>query len=168
VKTLYVLRHAKSSWQDEGLPDHERPLAGRGRKAAKRLAGYMRSEAVAPALVLCSSAARTRETLERVRPGLYGDPVVEVEDELYGAGERTLLARLRRVPDSIPSVMLIGHNPGLEDLVVSLAGDGDRLRDVRAKFPTGALATLEWDGRWDVLAPGAARLTAFVTPRELG
>jgi phosphohistidine phosphatase len=168
VKTLYVLRHAKSSWKDETLPDHDRPLAGRGRKAARRLAEHLRDDAIAPALVLCSTSARTRETLERVRPGLYGDPVVEFEEEIYGAGEWTLVERLRRVPEQVPSVMVIGHNPGLEQLVLSLARGGERLPDVRAKYPTGALATLEFDSGWRDLAPGVAELTAYVTPRELG
>jgi phosphohistidine phosphatase len=168
VKVLYVLRHAKSSRKDERLADHERPLAGRGRKAAARMAEHVHAEGISPELVLCSSAVRTRQTLERVLPALGGHPAVRVEDELYGAGERALLERVRRLPGSVGSAMLIGHNPGLEDLVLSVAGSGDRLADVRAKYPTGALATLEWEGGWADLAPGAAVLTGFVTPRELG
>jgi phosphohistidine phosphatase len=167
VKTLYLLRHAKSSWKDEALPDHERPLAGRGRKAAKRVAEHMAAEGIAPALVLCSSARRTRETLDRVLPGLGGDPKVEIEDALYGAGAGKLLERVRGVPPEVPSVMLIGHNPGLEELAVSLAGEGERLADLRAKYPTGALATLVFPESWEDLRPGAAELAGFVKPREL-
>jgi phosphohistidine phosphatase len=167
MKTLYLLRHAKSSWNDETLADHERPLAGRGRKAAKRIAEYMRAEGIVPALGLCSSARRARETLERLLPGPNGDMEVEIEDDLYAAGAEELLARLRRVPADVPSVLLIGHNPGLEQLAASLARAGERLPDLEAKYPTGALAVLAFEGSWDGLRPGVAELTAFVQPRDL-
>jgi phosphohistidine phosphatase len=167
MKTLHLLRHAKSSWKDETLADRDRPLAGRGRKAAKRMAEHMRAEGIVPALVLCSSARRTRETLERMLPVLGDDPGVEIEEALYGTPARELLARLQRVPETVPSVMLIGHNPGLEQLAVSLARTGDRLSDMRAKYPTGALATLIFRGRWKDLGPGTAELVAFMKPRDL-
>ncbi len=167
MKTLYLLRHARSSWKDETLADHERPLAGRGRKAAKRMAEYMRAEGILPALVLCSSARRARETLERLLPGPNGDMEVEIEDDLYAAGAEELLARLRRVPADVPSVLLIAHNPGLEQLAASLARAGERLPDLEAKYPTGALAVLAFEGSWDGLRPGVAELTVFVKPRDL-
>jgi phosphohistidine phosphatase len=167
TKMLYLLRHAKSSWKDETLADRERPLAGRGRKAAERMAELMRAEAIAPALVLCSPALRTRETLERVMPGLGDEAEVEVEEALYGAGAEDLLARLHRVPPDVPSVMLVGHNPGLEQLALSLARSGERLDDLREKYPTGALATLAFQGSWEDLRPDAAELAALVKPREL-
>ena len=130
MSRLYLLRHAKSSWDDPGLVDHDRPLAPRGRQAAEAIGAYLREHDIGPELVLCSSAARTRETLERV--GLTG----QIEDALYGAGASALLARLHEVPDEVASVMLIGHNPGMRQLAVDLAGLDD-------KFPTAALATLE-------------------------
>jgi phosphohistidine phosphatase len=163
LKRLFLLRHAKSSWEDEDLPDHDRPLAPRGRKAATRMAKHLRDEGISPSLVLCSSARRTRETLERVEPG--GD--VRVERELYGASASELLERLRRVPDETQSVMLIGHNPAVQELVLELAADGDRLADVERKFPTCALATLSLRGTWGELAAGAAELVAFVRPKDL-
>jgi phosphohistidine phosphatase len=168
-KQLFVLRHAKSSWDNPGLDDHERPLAPRGRRAAELLAGHLRENGISPALVLCSSARRTRETLEGVAPG--GE--VSIEDELYGATTSALVERLQRVPDDVGSVMLIGHNPALQMLVLRLAGstraaaaDG-YLAEVERKFPTGALATLEFDAPWSELAPGSARLTAYVVPKSL-
>ena len=167
MKTLYLLRHAKSSWKDETLADRDRQLSGRGRKASTRMAEHMGDAGVAPALVLCSPALRTRDTLERVLPGLGGNPRVEIEEELYGAGAAELVARLNRVEESVAAVMLIGHNPGLELLALSLAATGERLDELRAKFPTGALATLAVPGSWAELAPGGAELTAFVIPREL-
>jgi phosphohistidine phosphatase len=163
LKRLFLLRHAKSSWEDQDLPDHDRPLAPRGRKAAKRMAKHLRDEGISPSLVLCSSARRTRETLERVEPG--GD--VHVERELYGASASELLDRLRRVPDETQSVMLIGHNPAVQELALELAADGDRLADVERKFPTCALATLSLRGTWGELEASAAELVAFVRPKDL-
>jgi phosphohistidine phosphatase len=163
LKRLFLLRHAKSSWDDEGLADHDRPLASRGRKAAKRIAKHLRSEGITPSLVLCSSAQRTRETLERVGP----DGDVRIERDLYGASAPELLERLRRVPDATESVMLIGHNPGIQELALELAGNGGRLEDVERKFPTCALATLSLPTAWSELEPGAAELVGFVRPKDL-
>ena len=167
MKRLFLLRHAKSSWDDPELDDHERPLAPRGRRAAKLLAGYLSRERVAPALVLCSAARRTRETLERIAPALGEDVRVEIERELYAASERRLLERLRSVGEDVDSVMLIGHNPGVEQLALLLAGSGQKLDAVRRKYPTAALATLEFSGPWRELGPSGAELTDFVTPKQL-
>jgi phosphohistidine phosphatase len=160
TKRLLLLRHAKSSWDDPALADHDRPLAPRGRRAAERIGAHLRDEQVEIGLVLCSSATRARETLERVGPP--GE--VRIESSLYGASAEHLLERVRRVPDEADSVMLIGHNPAMEDLAAlltepdSLAGE---------KFPTGALATLSFTGSWRQLGPGSAGLESFVRPREL-
>ena len=167
MSRLLVLRHAKSSWDDPELGDHDRPLAPRGRRAAKAMAEHLRREQVAPELVLCSSALRTRETLDLVSPAL-GDAAVSVEEGLYAASADNLLARLRAVEDDVDSVMLVGHNPGLEQLALGLAGSGDELPEMQRKYPTGALATLDFAGRWRDLAPGSAELTAFVKPKQLG
>jgi phosphohistidine phosphatase len=163
VKRLFLLRHAKSSWDEEGLADRDRPLAPRGRRATKVMARHLRDEKISPSLVLCSPARRTRETLKEVDPG--GE--LEIEDELYGASETELLERLREVPDATESVMLIGHNPAIHDLALSLAGSGERRADMERKFPTGALATLTAPDHWRDLGPGSAELVAFVTPKEL-
>ena len=163
--TLYLLRHAKSSWADESLPDDERPLAPRGRRAAEKLARYFRDERIAPELVLCSPALRTRQTLELIRPGL-GVPVqVLVEDDLYGADAEHLLARLRAVPGEVGSVLLIGHNPGIQDLAVLLVRSGADRDQLRAHFPTAALATLAMPAAWGKLGHGGAELLAFRVPR---
>ncbi|MFL5850278.1 MAG: SixA phosphatase family protein, partial [Solirubrobacteraceae bacterium] len=92
---------------------------------------------------------------------------VHIERELYAASEQSLLERLRGLEDGVESVLVIGHNPGLERLVVSLAGSGPGLASVAHKYPTGALATLEFDGRWRELRAGSAELAAFVTPQRL-
>jgi phosphohistidine phosphatase len=163
---LLLLRHAKSDWGDASLSDHDRPLASRGRKAAERIGSYMNAEGFVPDLVLCSSARRTRETCERL--GL-GPVETSVEDDLYGAPGDALLARVRSVPEAVGDVLLIGHNPGTQDLAMALAGPdlGEGAVRLREKFPTGALAVFEVDGSWFEFVPGKARLAAFVVPREL-
>jgi phosphohistidine phosphatase len=167
MKSLFLLRHAKSSWKDPALADHDRPLAPRGRRAAKLLAEHLRRDQVAPELVLCSSARRTRETLERIAPALGEQATIQIERELYAASEHLLLERVRGVEDEFESVLLIGHNPGVEELALSLADSGEKLATLRRKYPTGALARLEFAGRWRELGPGGAELTDFVTPKQL-
>ena len=161
ARQLLLLRHAKSSWDDPSLADEHRPLAPRGRKAAKRLRAHMRRERIPLGLVLCSSAKRAQETLDLVAPP--GE--ILIEPELYGATAAGLLERLRRVPDEVGAVMLIGHEPAIRELAVGLVGRESELAD--RKFPTAGLATLTLTGPWSTLAPDRARLAAFVTPREL-
>lgn len=164
VRRLYLLRHAKSDWGDTSLPDFDRPLAPRGRKACKRLATYVESEGVAPELVLCSPALRARQTLERVARAL-GEPEVVFDDSLYMASGERLAARIADVAPTVASVMLVAHNPGISQLLRMLHGGG---LDAPADVPTGALATLAFPGAdWRALAPGACGLEALVLPREL-
>ena len=166
TKRLYVLRHAKSSWDDPGLDDHERPLAPRGRRACAGMAEHIRTAGIAPDLVLCSTARRTRETLEGVDPP--GKRLIEAE--LYSASTQDLVDRLHRLSDDVSSAMLIGHNPSMQMLVLRLARRGDNGPEraaVERKFPTGALATLTFECGWSELGPGSARLTAFLAPKEL-
>jgi phosphohistidine phosphatase len=167
MEQLFLLRHAKSSWEDPELADHDRPLAPRGHRAAKLIAEHLRRQTVAPALVLCSSALRTRETLELIAPALGEGVPVQIEDELYAASEQGLLERMRAVEDGIESLLLIGHNPGVERLALLLAGSGDEVGALARKYPTGALATFEFSGRWRELGAGKAELTGFVTPKQL-
>jgi phosphohistidine phosphatase len=166
TKRLFILRHAKSSWDDPGLEDRERPLAPRGQRAVAVLAEHLKANAIAPELVLCSSSRRTRETLDGIGAG--GRQVIE--RELYGASADELLARLQRVDDEVESVMVIGHNPTMQTLVLRLAAGSpaaDELAQAQAKFPTGALATLAFESAWSGLGPGRAQLTAFVRPKAL-
>ena len=163
---LWLLRHAKSSWDDTGLPDVARPLAPRGQDAADRMRDYLAAEGIEPELVLCSSATRARETLARVLPGLGTDLQVLIEPELYTFDADVLLGRLSRVPDEVASVMLVGHNPAIEELAVRIAARGDRLHDLSEKYPTAGLAEIEFPtGTWSTIEPGA--LTRFVVPRDL-
>jgi phosphohistidine phosphatase len=167
VKRVYLLRHAKSSWKDTNLHDRDRPLAARGRGAAKAIARYLREQGIEPELVLCSTALRTRETLDRIEPAL-GRPVIRVEGDLYAASADALLERLRGVPDTVESVMLIGHNPGLQDLALTLARPSDTVSELEAKYPTAALATLMvLVESWQELGRETADLVALVRPRDL-
>jgi phosphohistidine phosphatase len=167
VKRLYLLRHAKSNWGDPSLADEERPLAPRGRKAAARMARHLRQEGIRPDLVLCSTALRATETLKAIERALEDTPT-RAEKGLYGASAETLLARVRQVPDDVGSVMLIGHNPGLEDLATLLASGGPELPRLREKYPTCALATLDvGEEAWSLLQPGEAELVGLVTPNDL-
>lgn len=160
TKHLTIVRHAKSSWEDPDLDDHDRPLNPRGRRAAAAVGGHLRGESIEPALVLCSTATRTRQTLELLALG--GHPEICFEDELYGATATGLLARLHRVADPTPSVLLIGHNPGVHHLAELLCGEQV------PSFPTGAVARLRLiAATWAGLRPGQATLEGFVTPREL-
>jgi phosphohistidine phosphatase len=163
LKQLELLRHAKSSWADPDIADHDRPLNARGRTAAALVGRHMHEQTPAPDLVLCSSATRTRQTLQLLELGAGAQ--VRFEDELYGAGAAGLLAQLRAVPATVGTVLLIGHNPGIEDLTRMLDRDG--LTSVQ-KFPTAALAVLRFDiGAWKELHPGIGHLVTFFTPRDL-
>jgi phosphohistidine phosphatase len=170
-RLLYVVRHAKSSWKDDALEDLDRPLSPRGRRAVGLLAARFRRSGLSPALVLCSPARRTLETYQGIRTGFTDDVDMWTDEALYGADVGDLLDVIRSVPEAVPSLMVIGHNPGLQDLVLKLAGAGSdddgSITRVREKFPTGAVATLAHKGSWKHLARGNAKLVAYMVPREL-
>jgi phosphohistidine phosphatase len=132
------------------------------------MAKHARSAGVRPSLVLCSTALRARQTLDALLPALPKHVGMKVEDGLYGADAQELLQRLRQISEKHPSVLLVGHNPAVQDLTVLLAEKGEQIEQVAEKFPTGALATLEvGSARWSDLGPAAAQLVAFVVPRDL-
>lgn len=166
-RRLVVLRHAKSD-RPAGVPDHERPLAPRGRRDAPEAGRALAAADCVPGLALCSTAVRTRQTWELAAAEWDTPPPVRHDARLYGADAEDLLAVVREAPAEVTTLLLIGHNPGLEDLVLDLAGEGldDALDDVRTKFPTSAIAVLAWHGStWRSLAPGTALLTDMIVPR---
>jgi phosphohistidine phosphatase len=174
--TLTLLRHAKSSWDDPALDDYDRPLAKRGKKAAPEVGAALAAMGLRPDLVICSGAVRARATLDLVLAKL-GAPVPEVvfDDSVYLATPETLLARLNRIGPSETgetprSVMLVGHNPGLEELALLLAGSGaaDDTARMTEKFPTAAVAVIGFNAdNWALIAPGLGRLEHFLTPKQL-
>jgi len=167
VSVLHVLRHAKSSWDDPGRSDVDRPLAPRGRKAAKRLAGVLAAEGVRPQLVLCSHAVRATQTLDRVLPAL-GSPDVVLDESLFHASAAELLHRLGEVPDDVAEAVVVGHNPGLAELCLLLARPGPGRDRVAGNLPTGAFVTLAADGiSWADLDEECSDIVRLLLPREL-
>jgi phosphohistidine phosphatase len=178
-RTLVLFRHAKSAWPD--VADHDRPLARRGIRDAPVMGRWLREAGLLPGQVLCSTARRARETWQFAQAGLAATPPVTFDARIYEGAATDLLAVLRKVPPATGTLLLIGHNPAIEDLALLLtaapsaaagpgpggAAPGD-LERMRSKFPTAAIAVLEFPGTWPSLAPGRARLTAFVTPHDVG
>ncbi|HTG38463.1 histidine phosphatase family protein [Sphingomonas sp.] len=170
MPSLTLLRHAKSSWDDPVTRDFDRPLNPRGRRAASVVGSWMRREGLVFDHVAASPAVRVIETLDGVREG-YGRSFEPAWDRrIYLASAATLLDLVHELPAGTQHALMVGHNPGLEDLVLMLVPDraGDALRDaVEVKYPTAAVATLRWGGDWGDAATGAARLERFVRPRDL-
>ncbi|WP_329407628.1 histidine phosphatase family protein [Streptomyces sp. NBC_00704] len=166
-RRLVVLRHAKSAWP-HGVPDHERPLAPRGLRDAPAAGRALDEAGCRPDLALCSTAVRVGRTWELVHARWDPPPPVRFDPRLYGADAAALLDIVHETPDEVGTLLLVGHNPGLAELVLHLAGEaaGDTLDQVRLKFPTSAVAVLTWHGpHWRALTPGAALLTSMTVPR---
>jgi len=169
MKTLYLLRHAKSDWGDSSLKDFDRPLNERGWKAAKAMGHEMRERDMVPELVFVSPAVRTRETLARVEEG-FGTKLETVEQRtIYLAETETLIELVRNAPGSTSRLMIVGHNPGMHELAVLLTnGPGELRQEIAHKFPTAALAEISFDVEdWQDIATGKGRLRNFVKPRDL-
>jgi phosphohistidine phosphatase len=168
VNDLHLLRHAQAIPQGEGT-DRERPLEPRGRRSAQALAGWIAERHLAPALVLCSSALRTRQTLDIIAPAFAGPAQILVEDDLYLATPRQLLARLRQVRDETPSILIVGHNPGLQELATTLSdvAAGPLMARLAAGLTTAALASYEVSVPWSALDKRVGRFTGLITPKDL-
>jgi phosphohistidine phosphatase len=177
-RRLVLLRHAKSAWPD--MPDHERPLARRGQRDAPVMGRWLRAVGLVPDLVLCSTARRARETWQLAQSGLGAAPPVHFDDRVYEASAAALLDLIRRESGTAATLLVVGHDPAIPGLALTLAGAPDTdpgdgygtaptgmLDRMRAKFPTAAIAVFGCTGSWDGLAPGSARLACFITPRDL-
>lgn len=168
MRRLLLLRHAKSAYP-QGVGDIDRPLNPRGREAAPLMGAYIARESLTPDHAMVSPARRTQETWELVR-GELPETSVETVPSIYEAPAGRILDAIRSAPAEATSLLVIGHNPGLGDLALRLVGEGPKeLRnDLREKFPTAALAVLEFDAEgWESIAEGGGRLTRFVRPRQL-
>lgn len=170
MRRLMLLRHAKSNWP-EGVADRDRPLAARGREAAPVMGRYLAEELLLPDLVLVSPARRTQETWELVAPMLPERPPHHTEPRIYEAKAERLLHVAQAVEPQVKTLLMIGHNPGFEELAALLVGHGDRYASARMaeKYPTCGLAVLDFAIEdWRDLAPRGGRLDRFVTPASLG
>ncbi len=170
--TLYLLRHAKSSWADEGQPDFDRPLNLRGRRDAPLIGRFMAANDMQPELVLCSAARRTRETLALMLPYFDRDITILMERALYELGSGLALEdRLRSLPAGVARVLVVGHNPVLEELALNLVGpqsDDDAAREMALKYPTGGLAHFRLDcPAFTDTAARCGQLISFTVPKSL-
>ena len=161
MKTLFLLRHAKSSWKDESLPDFERPLNRRGKEAADAIGRYLKHEEIVPELVLSSPAVRTRETIERVAKAAKWSVEIRFDQRIYEAGGLRLLEVISQVENDHKTLLLVGHNPGIEELLMLLTGEA-------ARVPTATLMKLELkSSKWATAADKRAKLAWLIKPRDL-
>lgn len=170
MKTILLLRHAKSSWADPEIEDHDRPLNARGMAACPVIGAWLRDHGYGPDVVLCSSSRRTRQTVEELRKTVPDLPGPDIDPDLYHAMPDAMLARLNALPDSAGTVLLVGHQPGLGSLLRLLSDGQEKRRCRRAfeHFPTASVAVLRADiDHWSDLGYGRAQFVDFAKPREL-
>ena len=167
MKKLYLLRHAKSEWDDPELDDFDRPLNERGRRNAQKMAAFLTEVDIQPSLILCSAAKRAAETCDFFKNDSLP---VKYEDNLYLASAETLIDYVQRLHDQHQSVLIVAHNPGLEDLTLEYGRNGDTKfwQQVSFKYPTASIAELEIDSpSWSGFKTSNARLVNFVRPKDL-
>ncbi|WP_416897331.1 MAG: SixA phosphatase family protein [Minwuia sp.] len=169
MKTLYLLRHAKSAWGDPQLSDHDRPLNARGRNAAARMGRYFAENGIQPARVFVSTSVRTRETWKLLSAEAPDLPAPVFADALYHAPPGVYMRLVGDLTAEVPSALFVAHSPGIEQLARSCAAEGDAadMAALREKYPTGALTELAFSGGWSKVGPGGGRLVRFVQPRLL-
>ncbi len=171
MKTVLLMRHAKSAWDNPTLGDFDRPLAARGRDACPRMAAHMRDAGLTPDCVICSAAVRAVETWTLMAPLFDGDIPMAEDEALFHAGPQGMLAALQASPGDAGKILLIAHSPGMEIIAASLSGpdsDHEASARLRAKFPTAALAVIEFEiDNWCRLGENGGRLSRFVVPRDL-
>lgn len=171
MRRLMLLRHAKSDWSAYGKPDRERVLSSRGERAAPQMGRYIAEQDLVPQHAIVSVAERTRQTWRFLGKAVIQNPSVTFDERIYEAAPADILTAIADAPNSAQSVLVIGHNPGLQSLALALAdtSNGKARRALAEKFPTAALAVIDFDAPdWKSLAPGSGRLERFITPRALG
>ncbi len=168
---LMLLRHAKSDWSGSGRSDHERGLAARGQTAAPLIGRYMASEGLVPDHAIVSTATRTRETWRLAADAFPQKPRATYEPRIYEADPAAIIAAIKEAPPTTNTLLVVGHNPGFHDTAMLLVGSGDKKSRAKlsAKFPTAALAVIDFDiAKWSAIRPGSGRLERFITPRAIG
>ena len=170
MRQLILLRHAKSAWSDPGARDHDRPLNRRGQEAAPRIGAYLNKHRFIPERVLCSTATRARQTWELVSAEMRAAPPAAPVERLYNASARTILDVVRHADPNCKSLLVLGHNPGLQEAATLLiaSGDLDDRERLREKLPTGGLLVIDFAIEdWSKLHAHSGRLERFVVPRML-
>jgi phosphohistidine phosphatase len=169
MKSIALLRHAKSSWDNPSLADFDRPLSPRGEKAARRMGEELRQRDLRFDLVISSPARRAVDTIRLVEEAYGGSFNIRFEPQLYDSPVSRLMKIVREVDHSVDRLLLVGHSPELQESTILLAErDDPLLPSVEFKFPTGAIALLELPAkRWEDAALGSARMVAFIRPRDL-
>jgi len=170
MKTVTLFRHAKSGEKDNPrIEDFDRPLSDRGLKAAPKMGVAMRERHLRPNLILCSPSVRTRQTLTQASAEAWDKaPKVRYDERLYEASAQNIFEVLKEVPDKVDHVMIVGHNPGMQDLAVMLAVSGRDRQQIKDKLPTAALVSFEFDeGQWKELQPGTGHVVLYISPKTL-
>jgi phosphohistidine phosphatase len=161
MKTLLLLRHAKSSWNDASLKDFDRPLNERGLRAAPLVGRFMREQKISPDLLLCSPARRARETVALVKQAAHWDAPVRFDERIYEAGVEQLIEVISQIEEKVNKALLVGHNPGMEALIFQLTGEEKRV-------PTAALAQVTLDiEKWGKTHTDCGTLDWLVKPKQL-
>ncbi len=171
MRHLLLLRHAKSSWDFPELADFDRPLNGRGLKAAKMMARHLSEIEIRPDIIISSNAQRTRETLSALLHEYDHSFETKLTRHIYESSYLSLLEEVKRIPKQIECAMIIGHNPGMEDLAFTLCNEGnaEAVTLMQEKFPTAACAHVTFEGdSWEDVGRGKGFLQSFVRPRDLG
>jgi phosphohistidine phosphatase len=171
MKTVTIFRHAKSGEKNNpNMQDFDRPLAARGLKAAPKMGAALRERKLRPNLILCSPSVRTRQTLALAAPEAWDNsPKIRYEDRIYEASAHTLFQALKALPEDVSHVMIVGHNPGLQDLAAELSPAGSDAREnFEEKLPTASVASFDFDTeRWSKLQPGTGELRLSIAPNSL-
>lgn len=167
---LLLFRHAKSDWGQPDIDDIDRTLNSRGKAAALKMARYLKENGLLPNQIMCSTSQRTRETLARLLPCLPQEAQIHLLSDLYHDSEGDYQSFIRKQAGRAQNLMVIGHNPAMENTALTLTGtaDADAMADLKEKYPTGGLAVIDFDiADWSELQPGTGHLDRFVKPRDL-
>lgn len=171
MRSLYLLRHAKSDWDNSSLADFDRPLSKRGLSAAPRMGKFMADHGYIPELILCSTAKRTRQTLNAILPHFGDVRNIDLTDRIYSGGAQEYFNLISSQDIEARSILLIGHNPSIQGLALALSGSGDQkmMREMAEKYPTAGLSVITFEiDSWNKLDQGAGHLEHFTTPRLIG
>ena len=170
MKRLTILRHAKSSWDNPGLEDFNRPLNNRGWKAARAMGRELDKKNAKFDLIIASPAARVRETIDGLKEKLKLNVEIRFEPRMYAATRKMLLEIVHEIEERVHSPLLVGHNPGLQQFLVEITHDDPKKlrRRIKSKFPTGALAAIEFPARrWEDIKDGSGEIAELILSKEL-